>query len=91
MKIVKILTGVVILLLLIQGFGYLNLMVSNKYETQPEGLTEITQEVKEKVENRAVEIKEKKRRIKIYTLTLLFALVCLIVIWSRYATQEKLR
>lgn len=89
MKIVKILAGVVILLLLIQGFGYLNLMVSNKYETQPEGLTELTQEVKEKAANRAIEIEEKKGRIKIYTLILLFVLVCLIVVWSRSAIKEK--
>ncbi|GAF05231.1 hypothetical protein JCM21142_93958 [Saccharicrinis fermentans DSM 9555 = JCM 21142] len=89
MKIVKILTGVVFLLLLMQGFSYLNLMVSDKYETQPEGLTELTPEVKEQAANRATEIQEKKGRVKIYSLILLSVLVCLIIVWSKNTTKEE--
>ena len=89
MKTVKILTGVVLLLLLIQGFGYLNLMISEKYETQPEGLTELTLEVKKQAANRAIEIQEAKGKVKIYSLILLFILVCLIIVWSKNTTKDE--
>ena len=89
MKTIKISIGIVLLLLLMQGFGYLNLMVSDKYETQPEGLIEITQEVQEKINNKTIEIQNKKARIKIYSLILVITLTCLVVIWSRNASKEK--
>ena len=89
MKIIKLLTGVVFILLLIQGFGYLNLMVSEKYETQPEGITEITKEVHEKAEKRAAEIEKQKRKTTVYSIVLLCMLIVLIVVWSMNTTKNK--
>ncbi|MGV8138345.1 MAG: hypothetical protein AB2L20_24330 [Mangrovibacterium sp.] len=89
MKIIKLLTGVVFILLLIQGFGYLNLMESEKYETQPEGITEITKEVQEQVEKRAVEIEKQKRKTIIYSIVLFCMLIALIVIWAKSASEDK--
>ena len=89
MKIIKVLTGIVFILLLMQGFGYLNLMVSEKYETQPEGTTEITKEIQDKAEKRAVEIEEQKRKTAVYSIVLFCMLIVLIVVWGKNSSRNK--
>jgi hypothetical protein len=64
-------------------------MESEKYETQPEGITEITKEVQEQVEKRAVEIEKQKRKTIIYSIVLFCMLVALIVIWGKSASKDK--
>ena len=83
MKILKIVTGIVFLLLLLQGFGYLNLMVSEKYETQPEGLfDDLTDKIQKKTEKRSIQIQRQKRNVVISALVLLvvFILLCVILV-----------
>ncbi len=73
-------------MLLLQGLAYFNLMVSEKYETQPEGLTEIKTQGSEQVEKRAAEIQKQKKKTVIYSIVLFVVLVVLIVMWSRHKT-----
>ena len=89
MKWLKILTGIVFFLLLLQGFALVNLMVSDKQEislmeSHIRTNSELSQSEKntrlEKLKERSEEIQKQKRNTKITALVLLIIFIVLCVV-----------
>lgn len=83
-NLIKIGIGLVIILMVIQGYNYVNLKVSEKYETQLEGIVEITEEVQKNMDEQEEEIDARKSQIIKYTALLGVLLVALLILRSRY-------
>lgn len=79
MKILKIIIAVIIVLIIAQGVRYLDIMVSVKYETQLEGLVEITKDVQTKIDERALELENSKTNIEISVLILVIFLMLTLI------------
>jgi hypothetical protein len=81
MKILKIIIGVVIILILFQGVRYLSLMTSVKYETQLEGIVEITEGVQTQIDKRSLEIEKSKQSVVVFTLALIILMMLLLIVY----------
>lgn len=90
MKTLRILTLVILILLLIEGFGYVNSMVSYKHEVdimttvyEVEGKKDFSE-----IEARKKEIKDWQRRAKVES-SVLFALLLFAVFLMIYKSRNK--
>jgi hypothetical protein len=80
MKILKILLIINLFLLLMQGFAYVNLLVSEKHETQLEGWPNLTDELKLKSKERYEEIQLQKKNTFSYSKVLASTLIILLIV-----------
>jgi len=96
MKILKIIIGLVFLLFLLQCYRYVNLLVSEKYETDELRieLSELSAQEKkieiEKIRIRAEEIRSEKERVMYYILgSFLFIILLLAYFFNRKKQLKK--
>ena len=73
-------------LIIAQSVRYLDIMVSVKYETQLEGLVEITKDIQTKTDERVLELENSKKNIE---KTILILVIFLTLIFIFLALMKK--
>ena len=92
MKIIKILSIIIFVLILIDGFAYVNILTSEKYEVdlqQTHNKIEGKPEINKKIEAKKIEISSQKKRTirELKVLVIILSILLIVIFYNSFKTK----